>query len=135
MSLRRASKSDVASNAFRSAFKDPRFPPLKPDEVDGLDIHLSVLSPKEPFLFESQDDLIKKLVVGTDGLIIEDQGRRALFLPSVWKQLPDPRQFLIHLKNKAGLGADHWSDTFQGWRFIAAETGAQWSDIPTHGNH
>ena len=127
--------TDVASNAFRSAFKDPRFAPLKTDETDALDIHLSVLSPKEPFLFESQDDLIDKLLVGTDGLIIEDNGRRALFLPSVWKQLPDPRKFLIHLKNKAGLGADHWSDTFKGWRFIAAETGARWNDIPTHGNH
>ncbi|MEG3618949.1 AmmeMemoRadiSam system protein A [Magnetovibrio sp. PR-2] len=127
--------TDVAKNAFRSAFKDPRFAPLKAEEADALDIHLSVLSSQEPFLFNDEDDLITKLNVGTDGLIIEDRGRRALFLPSVWKQLPDAKQFLTHLKNKAGMGADHWSDTFQGWRFIAAETGADWPDIPTHGNH
>lgn len=127
--------ADVAINAFSSAFKDPRFAPLKAEEAEALDIHLSVLSPKEPFAFADEDDLIAKLNVGTDGLIIEDQGRRALFLPSVWKQLPDPRQFVVHLKNKAGLGAAHWSDTFKGWRFIAAETGAKWSEISTNGNH
>jgi len=123
--------TDVAENAFRAAFKDPRFPPLKADETAQLDIHLSVLSPAEPFTFSDEADLIAKLRVGEDGLIIEDQGRRALFLPSVWTQLPDPAHFLAHLKAKAGLGAAHWSDTFQAWRFIAAETGAGWPVIPS----
>ncbi|HEY9079686.1 AmmeMemoRadiSam system protein A [Magnetovibrio sp.] len=122
--------TDVAENAFRAAFKDPRFAPLQSDEADQLDIHLSVLSPAEPFTFTDQADLIANLRVNEDGLIIEDQGRRALFLPSVWAQLPDPAQFLAHLKAKAGLGAGHWSDSFKAWRFIAAETGAAWRDIP-----
>ena len=126
--------TDVAENAFRAAFKDPRFAPLKADEADQLDIHLSVLSPAEPFAFSDEADLIAKLRVGEDGLIIEDQGRRALFLPSVWAQLPDPALFVAHLKTKAGLGATHWSDTFKGSRFIAAETGATWSEIPSE-NH
>lgn len=125
----RALATDVAENAFRAAFNDPRFAPLKSDETDQLDIHLSVLSPAEPFAFGDEADLIAKLRVGEDGLIIEDQGRRALFLPSVWSQLPDPAQFVAHLKTKAGLGATHWSDTFKGSRFIAAETGAKWPDI------
>ena len=125
----RALATDVAENAFRAAFKDPRFAPLKSDETDQIDIHLSVLSPAEPFAFGDEADLIAKLRVGEDGLIIEDQGRRALFLPSVWSQLPDPAQFVAHLKAKAGLGATHWSDTFKGSRFIAAETGAKWPDI------
>jgi len=126
--------TDVAENAFRAAFKDPRFAPLKSDETDQLDIHLSVLSPAEQFAFRDEDDLIVKLRVGEDGLIIEDQGRRALFLPSVWSQLPDPVQFVAHLKTKAGLGATHWSGTFKASRFITAETGAVWSDIPSE-NH
>jgi len=125
----RALATDVAENAFRAAFKDPRFAPLKSDETDQLDIHLSVLSPAEPFAFSDEADLIAKLRVGEDGLIIEDHGRRALFLPSVWSQLPDPAQFVAHLKAKAGFGAPHWSDTFKGSRFIAAETGAKWPDI------
>jgi len=126
--------TDVAENAFRAAFKDPRFAPLKADEAEYLDIHLSVLSPAEPFAFSDEADLIAKLRVDEDGLIIEDQGRRALFLPSVWAQLPDPVKFVAHLKTKAGLGATHWSDTFKASRFIAAETGAVWSDIPSE-NH
>ncbi|OEJ64252.1 hypothetical protein BEN30_16915 [Magnetovibrio blakemorei] len=120
---------DVAENAFRSAFKDPRFAPLKIDEVDALDIHLSVLSPAVAFAFNDETDLIATLKVGEDGLIIEDMGRRALFLPSVWSQLPDPAQFLGHLKTKAGMSATHWSNSFRAWRFIAAETGAAWPDI------
>ena len=130
----RALATDVAENAFRAAFKDPRFAPLKSDETDQLDIHLSVLSPAEPFAFSDEADLIAKLRVGEDGLIIEDLGRRALFLPSVWAQLPDPVQFVAHLKAKAGLGAAHWSDTFKASRFIAAEAGAKWPEIPSE-NH
>lgn len=123
--------TDVAQNAFRSAFQDPRFAPLKADEAHALDVHISVLSPATPFAFSDEADLIAKLRPGEDGLIIEDLGRRALFLPSVWAQLPDPKQFVAHLKTKAGLGSAHWSDTFKGWRFIAAETGADWADIVT----
>ncbi|MBF0247529.1 MAG: AmmeMemoRadiSam system protein B [Alphaproteobacteria bacterium] len=121
---------DVTENAFRSAFRDPRFPPLDAGEAEALDIHISVLSPAHPFAFTDQADLLAKLRPGVDGLIIADGGRRALFLPSVWSQLPTPEQFLAHLKAKAGMRPDHWSDTFQAWRFIAAETGAKWDKIP-----
>jgi len=130
----RSLATDIAENAFRSAFEDPRFGPLSPGETAELDIHISVLSPAEPFPFADQADLIAKLRVGEDGLIIEDLGRRALFLPSVWSQLPDPAAFLNHLKAKAGLGAAHWSDTFTAWRFIAAETGADWNQIASQEN-
>ncbi len=56
-----------------------------------------------------------------DGLIIEDQGRRALFLPSVWEELADQRQFLMALKLKAGLRAEHFSPTFRAQRFRSIE--------------
>jgi hypothetical protein len=71
--------------------------------------------------FNDEVDLIRQLRPGVDGLIIEDQGRQALFIPSVWEQLSDPRQFLAHLKHKAGLGIDHWSPTFTARRFEAVE--------------
>lgn len=129
----RALAIDVVINAQRAAFHDPRFAPLKATERKGLEVHISVLSPAEPFDFHDEADLLAKLVPGTDGLIIADtvhgQARRALFLPSVWTQLPTPEQFLAHLKAKAGLPPDHWSASFQAWRFIAAETGALWDDI------
>jgi hypothetical protein len=116
--------ADVALNAFSSAFRDNRFSPLSDAEMNGLDLSISVLSPSSPMSVTSQADLLAQLRPQIDGLIIEDQGMRALFLPSVWSQLPEPEQFLGHLKTKAGMAADHWSPTFKAWRFITAETSA-----------
>jgi hypothetical protein len=129
--------ADVVANANRAAFHDPRFGPLQKNETQALDLHISVLSPSQPFAFADQADFFAKLVPGTDGLIIEDCGHRALFLPSVWDQLPDPHQFVAHLMVKAGLPQDHWSETFKAWRFIAPGCGAEWVDIapfPLTGN-
>jgi AMMECR1 domain-containing protein len=46
-----------------------------------------------------------------------DLGRRGVFLPAVWDQIRDPRQFLRRLKQKAGLPPDYWSPWLRGWRF------------------
>lgn len=102
---------DVAENAFAAAFRDPRFPPLSEDELADLDIHISILSPAELIDFSSEQDLLSKIRPGIDGLILQDGYHRGTFLPSVWEQLPDPRQFLRHLKQKAGLPTDYWSDS------------------------
>jgi AmmeMemoRadiSam system protein B/AmmeMemoRadiSam system protein A len=119
---------DVADNGFRAAFRDPRFPGLAADERAGLDLSLSVLSPSSPMTFAGEDDLLAQLRPGTDGLIIADSGRRALFLPSVWEQIREPAAFLKHLKLKAGLAADHWSKGFQAFRFVTQEIAAR--DLP-----
>lgn len=108
---------DVAENAFSAAFRDYRFPPLAADELDGLEVHLSILSPAEPLTFDSEQALIDQLRPGIDGLILEEGGRRGTFLPSVWESLPDPRQFLRHLKQKAGLFPNYWSDTLKVSRY------------------
>ncbi len=120
---------DVAENAFRAAFKDPRFPALSADELDGLELSISVLGPKAPMAFSGEADFLGQLRPGIDGLIIEDKSRRALFLPSVWGQLPDVKNFVEHLKVKAGLTKDHWSGTFKAWRFRAEEISAAGLDI------
>ena len=60
---------------------------------------------------------------GIDGLIIQDAGRQGLFLPSVWAQVPHPMRFLRQLKIKAGLRPDHWSRTFQAFRFSTESFG------------
>jgi AmmeMemoRadiSam system protein A len=108
---------DIAENAFAAAFRDYRFPPLSADEFDQLEIHLSILTPPEPIAFTSEEDLLAQLRPGEDGLIIEEDGRRGTFLPSVWENLPDPKQFLRHLKQKAGLPADYWSDNLRFYRY------------------
>jgi AmmeMemoRadiSam system protein B/AmmeMemoRadiSam system protein A len=113
--------ADVAENAYRAAFKDPRFPRLDSKERDGLDLSVSVLTAPEPMRFRDQDHLLAQLRPGEDGLIIADGRARALFLPSVWEQLPAAENFLAQLKLKAGLAVDHWSGAFRAHRFAAAE--------------
>jgi AmmeMemoRadiSam system protein A len=115
---------DVAHNAFAAAFQDPRFPPVSDSsELDRLDLHLSLLTPAEPLVFASEADLLAQLVPYEDGLIFADGPRRGTFLPLVWESLPDPVQFLEHLKLKAGLPRNHWSDTVRVWRYRAEVIG------------
>jgi AmmeMemoRadiSam system protein B/AmmeMemoRadiSam system protein A len=112
---------DVTQHAFNAAFRDPRFPRLDWLELPGLSLSVSVLTPPSPMRFADEADLLEQLRPGLDGLIIEDLGRRSLFLPSVWEELSDRRQFLMALKLKAGLGPDHFSPAFRAHRFRTIE--------------
>ena len=102
---------DVAHNAYAAAFSDPRFVPVSERELPELDFHISVLTPAVPMHFESETDLLSQIRPGIDGLVLEDGRHRGTFLPSVWESLPNATQFLQHLKLKAGLPPDYWSDT------------------------
>lgn len=108
---------DVASNAWSAAFRDPRFPALTWPEYERIEIHISILSPPEPVQFTSEEDLLAQLRPRIDGLIIEEGFYRGTFLPSVWEQLADPREFLRQLKRKAGLHPDHWSSRLRVQRY------------------
>ncbi len=114
---------DVALNAFAAAFEDPRFGRLRRDEYPGLTVKISILSPAEPMHFTSEADLLRQLRPGVDGLILRDRGHRGTFLPSVWEQLPAPEDFLSHLKRKAGLPLNHWSDSLQVQRYSSESFG------------
>ncbi len=109
---------DVSKNAFSAAFQDPRLSPVTHAECNILEIHISVLSLPEPMSFESEQDLIDQLRPGVDGLILEDQGHRGTFLPSVWQSLTSTRSFLTQLKLKAGLDKNYWSDSIKISRYI-----------------
>ncbi|MEQ8666192.1 MAG: AmmeMemoRadiSam system protein B [Rhodospirillales bacterium] len=121
---------DVAQNAYRAAFHDPRFPAVTEDEVRDLTLSISVLSPQTPMSFRDESDLLAQLQPGIDGLVIADGPRRALFLPSVWQQLPERETFVAHLKRKAGMPADHWSPAFKASRFTAHELSQRELDEP-----
>jgi hypothetical protein len=108
---------DVVERGFATAAKDPRFSPVTAGELPGMDLEVSVLTAARSMSFDDEADLLGQLRPGTDGLIIEDQGHRATFLPKVWDEIPEPQRFLGHLKNKAGLRPDHWSDSFKAWRY------------------
>ena len=126
----RALAVDAAGNGYSAAFRDPRFKNLEEAEVADLEISISVLSQPFPMTIANEADLLAQLRPGIDGLIIQDQGKRSLFLPSVWEGLPRPDAFLHRLKLKAGLAADHWSETFQASRFVAEEMFAADLDDP-----
>jgi AmmeMemoRadiSam system protein A len=100
---------DVAENAFAAAFRDPRFPPLRPSELPLLAIEISVLSTPRSLPFATEEELLALIEPGIDGLILEEGSARGTFLPTVWDSLPEPRDFLRHLKTKAGLSPDYWS--------------------------
>jgi AmmeMemoRadiSam system protein A len=109
--------ADIAQNAFAAAFRDPRFAPLTEAEMQQLAIHISILSPSEPLLFDSEQDLLNKIRPGVDGLILKEGHHQGTFLPSVWASLPEKSRFLDQLKQKAGLPPDYWSETLQVFRY------------------
>jgi AmmeMemoRadiSam system protein A len=118
---RRTLIEDVRGNARSAAFEDPRFPPLTLDELQDVEIEVSVLSPVEPVAFEDEDDLLAKLRPGVDGLVIERGFHRGTFLPQVWEKLPEPKVFLYQLKKKAGLDPGYWPADLRVFRYTVEE--------------
>lgn len=108
---------DVADSACRTALADPRFFPVKPHEIDDIDIEISVLSPLVRVEVTDEADLLAKLVPGVDGLLLEAGLHRATFLPKVWDHLPAAEEFLGHLKLKAGLPRGYWSADVSVYRY------------------
>lgn len=99
----------VIDSAISSATRDPRFPPVTPEELPALEVEVSVLSKPEPIKVKSPREYPKHIVIGRDGLIIEWSGYAGLLLPQVpveWGW--DAEEFLSHACMKAGLMPDHW---------------------------
>lgn len=117
LAARRPLAQDVAEHGFNAARHDGRFSPVTQDELPTLRVSVSVLTPPVPLPFRDRDDLLRRMRPGIDGLILEDQGQRGVFLPQVWDQLPEPRLFLIQLLRKAGFPETHWSEGVRLWRF------------------
>jgi hypothetical protein len=106
---RRPLGEDVRRNARAAAFEDPRFPPLERREWPDITVEVSLLSPPEPLPCASEAEALRLLRPGIDGVVFEYDGHRSTFLPQVWEQLPDPREFLAHLRLKAGLPPGFWA--------------------------
>lgn len=93
----------VCEAAVSAAMHDPRFPQLRPNELEKIHIEISILS--EPFPMKSYDEII----LGTHGLILEKDGRRGLLLPQVpIEHHMDRDEYLSALCNKAGLSPNLW---------------------------
>jgi len=108
---------DLIKNAHNSAFSDPRFSPVSFREFESLSIAISLLSTPTKMHFTDEADLLHQLTPNIDGLIIKDGGYQAVYLPSVWEQLPGKAMFLNSLKMKAGLAPDHFSKTFEAYKY------------------
>ena len=109
--------NNLIKNAYNSAYKDPRFMPLDKNELDKIELEVSLLSTPKKMSFINENDLLNQIVPFIDGLIIKDGNYQAVYLPSVWEQLPDKKLFLNSLKKKAGLNENHFSKTFETYRF------------------
>ena len=117
----RTLEDDVAQNAVAAALRDPRFAPVRAEELDALRIEVSLLTTPVPMQFASEEDALAQLRPQQDGLIFAAAGHRSTFLPQVWEQIPGPREFLAQLKLKAGLPRDYWSADVQLLRYGVAK--------------
>ncbi|MDA8019515.1 MAG: AmmeMemoRadiSam system protein A [Thermoanaerobaculia bacterium] len=106
---RRPLLEDLRHNAVAAAVRDPRFPPVGPAELGELRLEVSCLTKPVPIVACSEAEALQQLVPQADGIILSHGGHRATFLPQVWAQLPEPRDFLCQLKKKAGLPVDFWA--------------------------
>ncbi|GIU69718.1 MAG: AMMECR1 domain-containing protein [Candidatus Woesearchaeota archaeon] len=92
-----------------AAFEDPRFEPVVEEELKNIKIEISILNKPELIKAESQEDYIKNINIGRDGLIIQFNGHSGLLLPQVAQEYHwTPVQFLEALSEKAGLNRDAW---------------------------
>ncbi|HSO07793.1 MAG TPA: AmmeMemoRadiSam system protein A [Pelomicrobium sp.] len=114
-------REDVRVNALGAAFRDPRFAPLSVREFARTRIEVSLLSPLELLTFSCEDELLALLRPGIDGLVFRYGHHRSTFLPQVWESLPGARDFLEHLKRKAGLPFGFWAPEVQAWRYAVAK--------------
>lgn len=99
---------DVREHALAAAFEDPRFPPLREDELSRIQIEVSRLTRPVPLDYIDADNLISKLRPHVDGVILKDGLRRATFLPQVWEKLPQPSEFMDNLCYKMGVTEQLW---------------------------
>lgn len=116
---------DVRSNAVSAALHDSRFLPLMADELDTVNVEVSLLSSLEPLKFVSEKDVLAQLRPTIDGIVFEYGTYRSTFLPQVWEKLPEPALFLAKLKSKARLPEDFWVEGIR----LSRYTVSKWREI------
>ena len=103
---------------------DPRFMPLSVEELDITTVEISLLSPTTAMDVRDEADALAQMRPNVDGILFEYGRYRSTFLPQVWEQLPQPRQFMAHLRRKAGLPEDFWEEGVK----LSRYTVTKWSE-------
>jgi AmmeMemoRadiSam system protein A len=94
----------VRDNAIAAATRDHRFDHVVPEELAQIKIEISILTPNKLCP-------IDEIETGKHGVVLQQGGRKATYLPQVWNELPDRETFFSTLCEKAGLPADCWHDS------------------------
>lgn len=110
LQARQSLLADVKSNAVSAALHDPRFTPLSMEELDITKIEISLLSATQAMVVRDEADALAQLRPNVDGIVFEYGSYRSTFLPQVWENLTQPRDFLAMLRRKAGLPDDFWAE-------------------------
>lgn len=97
--------------AIAAATEDPRFSPVESHELDGITFEITILTPPSEIIFDDPQELLSKIKVGRDGLIIRQGYHSGLLLPQVpveygWSE----EKFLEHICQKAGLPSNCWKE-------------------------
>ncbi len=101
---------DIIKNTYSAAFSDPRFPQLSEAELKEIKIEISILSKPEKLEYKDYNDLLEKLQKSKPGVILEHGLYNGTFLPQVWEEIPDAKDFISRLTKKAGLNDDIWKE-------------------------
>ena len=132
VAARRPLLLDVAANAYRAGFEDPRFPALSAEELGRVTIEVAVLSTPRPIEFSGEADLVRQLRPGVDGVLLREGKSQSVLLPCVWESVARPDEFVKHLKHKAGLGRDCLPDAAGALRFSVEEFGEPRGEAAGH---
>ena len=98
----------VMENTLNAALEDPRFDPVKAEELDELNIEISILTLPEELKVSGPEEYLSKLRPLIDGVILKNGRSSATYLPQVWEEIKEPKEFLGSLCFKAGLEYECW---------------------------
>ncbi len=106
---------NVIDRTIAAVTQDPRFinNRIKYSDLKNIKLEISVLTEPVDLKFNSPQDLLDKLKPFTDGVIITTKYGSSTYLPQVWEQLPDKKEFLSNLCQKQDVPADYWETNYK----------------------
>ena len=101
----------IIDAAIAAATEDPRFSPVKANELNDIVFEVTVLTPPVEITVNDPMEYLEKIKVGRDGLIISNSFSSGLLLPQVPVEYGwNVEEFLQHTCEKAGLEKDVWKN-------------------------